>query len=117
MTILLVDDNKDLRDCYKEELSRIGFVVFEAEDGEQALGLLRKQVVDLVISDVQMPILDGVGFLKQARKEFKNLPIFIITGFSPYTEKEILNYGANGYFEKPNLDLKNIINQVFPDVA
>lgn len=117
MRILLVEDNKDLRDCYKEELTELGVYVFEAENGKEALGLLKSIPVDLVISDVQMPILDGVGFLKKAREEFNNLPIFIITGFSPYTEQQILSFGANGYYEKQSLDLKAIINQVFSKVA
>jgi len=47
-----------------------------------------------------MPKVDGVEFLKKARAKYPNLPIFVMTGFSPYSEEEILSFGANGYFEK-----------------
>nr|BFD69150.1 hypothetical protein HAGR004_41720 [Bdellovibrio sp. HAGR004] len=117
MRTLLVEDDDDLREIFKEQLIGLGCSVIEVKNGEQALLSLKTVEIDLVISDIQMPVLDGVSFLKKAREEFKTLPIFIITGSSPYTEREILSYGASGYFEKSNFDLKTIIDQVSPKVA
>lgn len=117
MRTLLVEDDDDLREIFKEQLIGLGCSVIEVKNGEQALLSLKTVKIDLVISDIQMPVLDGVSFLKKAREEFKTLPIFIITGSSPYTEGEILSYGANGYYEKPSLDLSIIINQVLTKVA
>lgn len=117
MRVLLIDDDKDLRGCLKDQLVGLGHSVFEAENGEAGLNTLKSENVDLVISDIQMPILNGVGFLKKAREQYPTLPIFLMTGFSPYTEKQILGMGANGYIEKPMINLHSIIAQISVRVA
>ena len=84
------------------------FFVFEAENGAEGLKVLRTQSITFVLSDLQMPKMDGIEFLKKAREQFPALQIFIMKGFSPYSEKDILDFGATGYFEKTSIDVRKI---------
>lgn len=102
MNILIIDDNIELRSLLTEALQDKGYVVYQADNGKIGIDILGKEKIDFVISDVQMPIMDGYEFLKRARKKFGDkLPIFLITGYSPYALEQIYEAGANGYFEKP----------------
>lgn len=111
MKVLLIEDNEDLREAFKEQISFLGHLVVEAHNGLEGLKVLSTQTVDLVISDIQMPQLDGVSFLKEAKSKYPQIPVFIMTGFSPYTEKQILALGASGYFEKDRLDFSSLFSK------
>lgn len=110
MRILLIEDCEDLRASFSETLKSLGHSVFEAENGAIGLELLSMNSFDCVLSDIQMPMMNGVEFLKNAKRKFPNLPVFIMTGYSPYSEAEILNLGASGYFEKVNLNLESLFS-------
>lgn len=102
MNILVIDDNMELRGLLAEVLQEKGHIVYQADNGEVGIDILEKEKIDFVISDIQMPIMDGYEFLVRVRKKFGNQPpIFLITGYSPYTLEQIYDAGANGYFEKP----------------
>ena len=111
MRILLIDDCEDLRASFSETLKSLGHFVFEAENGVRGLEMLSLNNVDCVLSDIQMPMMDGVEFLKHAKSKFPNLPVFIMTGFSPYSKAEILNFGASGYFDKVNINLESLFSK------
>lgn len=102
MKVLVIDDNDDIRWCLREQFKRKGFKVFEAQNGEEGLKALEARPFAFVLCDIQMPVLDGVGFLKRARELNQALPIFIMTAHSPnYTKQEVLGFGATAYIEKP----------------
>lgn len=110
MTVLLIDDNFDLRTTIAFGLENRGLRVIQASDGKQGLEVLENERVDLVISDVQMPVMDGMSFLMECQKRFKTPPpIFIMTGGCDYSANEFLSQGAKAFFSKP-FDINKILN-------
>lgn len=80
-TILIVDDSASLRNVVKIALTRTGYQVIEGCDGKDALSKLTGQKVQLIISDVNMPNMDGITFVKEVKKlpEYKFTPIIMLT--------------------------------------
>lgn len=102
MNILIIEDDFDLRETIKEEFERHGATVFEADNGKSGIIILKNTKVDFVLSDYQMPFLDGMGLLKSVQTEVANCPpIYIMSGHSNFDQKDFLAAGACGYFEKP----------------
>jgi PAS domain S-box-containing protein len=102
--VLLADDNADLRTYISRLLSERGYEVEVIADGEAALAALRKRRPDLLIADVMMPRLDGVGLLRALRKDegFRELPVILLSARSGEEAKEEgLNAGADDYLTKP----------------
>ncbi len=101
-TILVVDDEADLRSIIAEDLELIGAWVLQASNGRAALELCRKENVDAVVSDVRMPGGDGIAFAKMLREEEKVFPCFIfITGFADITPEQANAIGVQGMLYKP----------------
>lgn len=102
LKILLVDDDNQLRSSIARSLKAKDYEVIEAENGKVALGLLEFEKVNLVLSDVKMPVLNGIEFLHRCKKEFSDIPFIMMTGFSEIIEiKEAYEIGANGFLAKP----------------
>jgi two-component system response regulator AtoC len=100
--VLVVDDEPNLRKILAAQLSRDGYDVSVAEDGEQGLQFLRENHVDLVITDLKMPKVDGMTLLKEALRENPELPIVMITAHGTVdTAVEALKTGAFDYLTKP----------------
>lgn len=103
-SILLVDDEPNLRELLRHMLEIGGFEVVEAEDGFDALDKLAENAPDMMILDVMMPNLDGVSLCKQLRAtaRFATLPIVMLSGKTQYhAVQEGLAAGANRYLCKP----------------
>lgn len=81
---LVVDDEPSVRKFITAVLRSNGFQTIEAENGVQALEVLRKldNAVDLLVSDIQMPILDGIGLACSVRAEFPAIPVILVSGYS-----------------------------------
>jgi two-component system, NtrC family, response regulator AtoC len=100
--ILVVDDEPNLRRVLAAQLERDGYDVHSAEDGEQALQLLRDHHIDLVITDLRMPKLDGMELLRQALALDDELPVVMITAHGTVDNAvEALKTGAFDYLTKP----------------
>ena len=100
-TILVCDDDKEIVDAIDIYLTGEGFQVIKAYDGYDALALLEKNHVDLVIMDVMMPGLDGIRTTLKIR-ETSSVPIIILSAKSEDTDKILgLNIGADDYISKP----------------
>jgi nitrogen regulation protein NR(I) len=100
--VLIVDDEPNLRRILAAQLSRDGYDVLTAEDGEQGLEVLREHHIDLVITDLKMPKLDGMELLRRALAEDRELPIVMITAHGTIdTAVEALKLGAFDYLTKP----------------
>ena len=100
--VLIVDDEPNLRKILAAQLSRDGYDVLLAEDGEQGLSLLREHHIDLVVTDLKMPKIDGMTLLRQALAESPGLPIIMITAHGTVdTAVEALKLGAFDYLTKP----------------
>ncbi len=119
MKILVVDDFPTMRRIMRGLLKELGFtIVEEAEDGQDALGKLRQGSFDFVVSDWNMPRLDGLGLLKQIRLDtaLRHLPVLMVTAEA---KKENIiaaaQAGASGYVVKPftAATLEEKLNKIF----
>ena len=102
--VLAVDDSKTMRDMVNFTLSGAGFEVIEAEDGVQALKKLGNSTVDLIITDVNMPNMDGITLIRELRANpaHKATPILVLTTESDSDKKNAgRSAGATGWVVKP----------------
>jgi len=114
LNILIVDDDSSLRNMLSIVLKKEGYIIFSAENGKTAIKILKKNHVDLIISDIKMPDISGIDLLQKVKSINPELPFILITAFSSTNDAiEAMKLGADDYITKPfNLDeLKIIINK------
>lgn len=100
-TILVAEDEKEIRELLRLYLENSGYKVVEAGDGQQALDVFRSTHIDLCLLDIMMPKVDGYHVLQQLRKE-SNIPVVILSAKDADSEKILgLNLGADDYMAKP----------------
>ena len=101
-TILIVDDERPIRRTLREILEYEDYDIEEAEDGEQALAMLRKGRYDLALLDGKMPKVDGLDVLRTARDEGLDTPVIMLSGHGTIeTAVEATRRGAFDFLEKP----------------
>jgi CheY-like chemotaxis protein len=101
-TLLVVDDEADLREIVASELEFMGAKVFQAENVSAAKMLLQSENIDLIVSDIRMPGGTGVDLLSFVKNENINVPpIILITGFADISIEDALNLGAEALLSKP----------------
>lgn len=103
-SILAVDDSSSMRQMVAFTLKGAGYQVVEAADGQEALSKAKSQKFDLVITDVNMPVMDGITFIRQLRGEpsYKFTPMLMLTTESSMDKKsEGKAAGATGWIVKP----------------
>ncbi len=99
--ILVCDDDKEIVDAIEIYLSQDGYRIFKAYDGEQAIELMKREDIQLLIMDIMMPKLDGIRATLKIR-EYSSIPIIILSAKSEDTDKILgLNIGADDYITKP----------------
>ena len=102
LRVLITDDEQDVRWVFSTAMEKEGLLTLEAEDAETALGIMRQELVDVVLLDMRMPGMDGVGFLSEARKINPSTPVIVITGLgSVESAVEAMKNGAYDYLTKP----------------
>lgn len=102
--ILTVDDSRTMRDMLRMALEPAGYAVVAAEDGVRGLEMIEAEHPDVIISDINMPRLDGFGFIEAARKipSSRFVPILVLTTESSAEKKlRARNAGATGWIVKP----------------
>ena len=110
--ILVVEDDNELNQLFCRTLDRNGYSSLGAADAVQALDLLEKESVDLIISDVMMPGMDGFEFVRQLRDAQMTLPIMLITAKSDIKDKQSgFLSGADDYMVKP-VDLQEMMLRI-----
>jgi two-component system, NtrC family, nitrogen regulation response regulator NtrX len=101
-TILVVDDEKNIRRTLRMVLETEGYAVAEAETAEDALKLLEAEPVDLGIFDVRLPGMDGLALLARARELWRDLPVIVVSGHAETPDVvEAMRRGALDFFSKP----------------
>jgi len=113
-TILVVDDEKDIRDLFQDVLVQEGYQVFTATNGAEAISLGKRNRLDLALVDIKMPGMDGIEVFQKLKKVKKDMEAIILTGYGTLkTAKEAMRLGAYDYLTKPfDLGLvKNIIRE------
>ncbi len=101
--VLLVEDNAEILGYLGRELS-LEYNIFRAGDGRQAIDLLQEENIHLVISDIMMPVMDGIALCREMKNDvrFSHIPIILLTAKNSISSKiEGLEVGADAYIEKP----------------
>ncbi len=110
--ILVVEDDKELRGLFCTVLGKNGYQAIGAEDGVSALEILDKEYIDLMISDIMMPNVDGYTLTRRLRESNFHLPILMITAKDSFADKqEGFLAGADDYMVKP-IDVNEMILRV-----
>jgi CheY-like chemotaxis protein len=101
-SILVVDDELELLEIFSAWLGRSGYRVFTAPNGAEALKVLRTQKVDVILSDIRMPVMDGVTLVRNLNQMESPLPkIIFVTGYGNFSRREILAMGVEALLDKP----------------
>ena len=117
--VLLAEDEASLGMIVKESLETRDFIVFHAENGEDALKIYQKEKPDILVLDVMMPKKDGFTLAKEIRQENKRIPIIFLTAKSQTSDVlEGFNHGGNDYLKKPFsmeeliIRIKSLLNRI-----
>lgn len=113
--ILVVEDDKFLVNVYRIKLSKAGYEVQIAYDGQQALTMLEAFQPDIILLDLILPIKDGFTFLKEARQmdKFKNIPVIIASNLGQNEDvSKGLSLGANDYLIKSDTTLDILLDKI-----
>jgi CheY-like chemotaxis protein len=105
MKILIVDDSKMQRVVVQRILVKAGYEVILAADGEEGLQSARQSLPDLILLDMMLPRLDGVGVLDALKKDPKmaHIPVIVMTGLSQRNEEKLKTAGAASFYQKSEL--------------
>ena len=113
-TVLIVEDDREMRSLLCDEFCGTGYQLREARDGDDAFLAVLQSVPDLILTDLRMPA-GGDDYISRLRTVAPNCPIVVITAFGDATLKaQVVKAGANAYFDKPVriADLKNCVQQL-----
>jgi two-component system chemotaxis response regulator CheY len=104
--VLVVDDEPDVRKVVRMTLEKAGYDVIEAEDGEQAIGRIKEGenpiVLDVIITDIRMPKINGVEAINYFQKEWPSVPLIVLTGFPDLDmATTMIKSGISDYLVKP----------------
>ena len=117
--ILIVDDSQDLTHVIADFLSMYGYQVHTARDGYDALECMNSQQIQVVVSDIHMPRMDGFTLMGEIKTKYPKVPVVLITGFSVSEAQKIaFERGANAFVAKPFKlkELKSVIESVSQEV-
>jgi CheY-like chemotaxis protein len=106
-SVLLVDDDPDIRELLSNRLEEDGFEARQAEDGIDGLAKLRDELPNAIISDIQMPRMSGIEFVSVVRQRFPSIPVIILSGSGPVE----LPTGTepDAWFEKGSLQIQELL--------
>ncbi len=113
--VLIVEDEEILLTALSEELKQEGFQVLGAKDGAEGVEKAKSEKPDLILLDLVMPRLDGIGALKLLKEgeETKDIPVVILTNLSDYDKiSDALSLGAMDYLVKANYRLEELVNKI-----
>jgi CheY-like chemotaxis protein len=111
--VLLVEDSLELRDVVHLYLKLEGFDVVLAADGREGLYMVRAERPDLVITDINMPEIDGISFVKalRAQPEFKDIPVIAFTAYGSEERRAVIKAGADRVRTKPT-DFESLFKDI-----
>ncbi|MBK5245364.1 MAG: response regulator transcription factor [Eubacteriaceae bacterium] len=113
LNVLICEDDKHIRRLFRDTLEKEGYTIFEASDGSKALEILEKHQIDLLITDVMMPHMDGNALTRALREGGYELPILMITARESMDDKRTgFNAGTDDYMVKP-VDMDEMLLRVF----
>ncbi|PIT95187.1 hypothetical protein COT98_00820 [Candidatus Falkowbacteria bacterium CG10_big_fil_rev_8_21_14_0_10_39_9] len=113
--ILIVEDEVSIASALKIKLEREGYLVFLGTNGQEGLDLVLKEVPDLILLDIAMPIMDGITMMKKLRADVvgKTMDILILTNSTrPNDISDILQYGVVDYLLKSQWRLDDLVEKI-----
>jgi CheY-like chemotaxis protein len=112
-TVLVVEDDKNQRLLYEQELKLEGYEVVTASDGKEALKKAQEQLPDIIIMDINIPKMDGIETMGRILSKKKEIPIIINTAYSNYKDS-FMSWAADAYIVKSSdlSELKNTVQEV-----
>ena len=112
-TILIVDDEENIRWLYKEELEEEGYIIATAASGEEALRMVPEIKPDLVVMDIKMPGISGVDALVKIKEIDKNTPVILCSAYGEY-KQDFTTWASDAYVVKAAslVELKKAIREV-----
>ena len=119
--LLVVDDEKPIRDklINNTDWQANGYQVFSATDGREALKIVEKEEINILVTDIQMPKLNGMNLIKKAKNLSEHLKVIVISGYAEfeYAQKSI-RFGVNDYLLKPfrSKKLLEVVNRAREDL-
>ena len=115
-TILVVEDNPHQRDLYEEYLEQAGYKVLIAADGREALSVVAEQQPDLVILDINMPVMDGLDTLSRLLEHNRRMPVIIHTAYPSYQDS-FTSWSADAYVVKTGdlTELKETVKRLLAE--
>ena len=110
--ILVADDEMSIRLLYSEELKEEGYEVYMANNGREALEMVEKIPLDLVILDIKMPEMDGIEALRQIKQKRPDLPVILSTAYGEYRQ-DFATWASDEYLVKSSdlEDLKAVVRR------
>lgn len=112
VNILIIEDEKNIRDIMKKVLTREGFIVYETRSAEEGLDIIDKKLIDLIVLDLMLPDMDGYEFTKELREASIDTPILMATARQlPEDKHKGFNVGTDDYMTKP-LDMDEFILRI-----
>ncbi len=117
-TVLVVEDNLHQRDLYEEELRLEGYNVLTAADGREALSVVQEHQPDLVILDINMPVMDGLDTLSRLLEHNRRMPVIINTAYASYQDS-FTSWSADAYVVKTGdlSELKDTVKRLLAERA
>ena len=113
-SILIVDDDNMILDLLSELFKKLGLNVFKAENGLVGWNLFEKECIDIVITDICMPGLDGIELSKRIRNQSPHTKIAVMTGGTADIATELLNDGTANYLFRKPFDISYICKSLIP---
>lgn len=111
--LLIAEDDTVLRDLYLRKFDPSEYDIRTAANGQEALDAISKEKPDLVLLDINMPVLDGFGVLENLPKEGRGFPVIILTNFDDQANRERGKaYMVDDYFVKKDMTIKSLVEMV-----
>src|ERR1041385_250061 len=114
--ILLVEDEERYREHIARVLTKAGYEVVQAADGLEALSTLEKSKIDLVISDILMPVLNGYALVARLRAKWPDMPVILTTGFLFSDAAKTMMNGSVDFIPKP-INAETLLDMVHRRIA
>jgi len=111
--ILVAEDDAVLREVYTKKFTLSGYTIRTAKNGEEAIGEIQKKTPDILILDINMPVLDGFGVLQQYPHDKRSFPVILLTNFGDdHNRQRGKELGADDYFIKSEMTIRKLLEMV-----
>ena len=113
--ILIAEDDKSLASAYRVKLSKAGFEIKMASDGQEALDILESFTPDVILLDLIMPVKDGFSVLEELKKnnEWKNIPVIVASNLGQKEDiDKSMKLGATDYFVKSDMHINDVLAKI-----